>query len=67
LPFSIDFHGYSKLFSEAKEVKFNTDLFMTDEPAWENLQNSVQYNVRYRNYFIVKDKDEPINWKKPLI
>ena len=32
-----------------------------------NSENSVAYKIKYRNFFIVKDRDMEINWRKPLI
>ena len=40
---------------------------MLDDPNWNNLQNSLSVDIEYITFFIVKDKNVPINWKKPLI
>eukprot|EP00825_Cyclidium_porcatum_P036758 TRINITY_DN3946_c0_g1_i1.p1 TRINITY_DN3946_c0_g1~~TRINITY_DN3946_c0_g1_i1.p1 ORF type:complete len:575 (-),score=85.89 TRINITY_DN3946_c0_g1_i1:473-2197(-) len=40
---------------------------MLEEPIWDDLQNSTTYKAKCYTFFIVKDKNVKINWKKPLL
>ena len=46
------------------ELKLVVENF---EPTWENLQSSKLHNAVCHTFFIVKDKEVAINWKKPLV
>lgn len=40
---------------------------MDEDPTWDNLQVSQTYEAKCYTFFIVKDKNVKINWKKPLV
>lgn len=47
-----------------QEIKFE---LAGDQPNWENLQNSTEFDAVALNFFIKKEYDAKINWHKPLI
>lgn len=40
---------------------------MKELPNWDKLQDSQEYDAVCHTFFIVKDKDVEINWRKPYV